>query len=408
MHGGHAESLWRHPGFLRLWAGKSVAELGAGIGGTALPLVGVLALSATPEQMGLLAALGEAPVLLAALPAGLLVDRVRRRPLMIAADLGRAALLLTVPLAAAAGILHMGQLYVVAALAGALTVLFGVADQAILPSIVPPERLLEGNSTLGISSAVAEIGGPSLGGALVGIIGAPASVCCQAGTFLISAASLATLRTPEAAGAAADQHPLRAIGDGLRMVLRHPVLRPLALSSACFGFFGSFIGALYNLYVVRELGLSPAILGLSIGAGGVGALIGSLLIGRLVSRFGQGRTLALALLIDGLFGLVLPAIHGPAPVAAGLLIAMQVVGDIFVAMYLIGEVSLRQALIPGHMLGRANAGVQLLSRGGAPAGALLAGVLAGRLGIRATLLIAVLGIIAGSGWLFAPSVREQR
>src|SRR5262249_29167772 len=149
----------------------------------------------------------------------------------------------------------------------------------------------------------------SLGGILVGIIGAPASVFCQAATYLVSATSLATLRIPETTGQAADEHPARAVGDGLRLVLRHPVLRPLLLSTAGFGFFGSFIGALYNLYVVRVLGLSPAILGFSIGAGGIGALIGSLLIGRLARRFGQGRTVAVAALIFGLFALVLPAIH---------------------------------------------------------------------------------------------------
>jgi len=249
------QTLWRHPDFLKLWAGKTVAELGAGIGGTALPLVGVLALGATAAQMGLLAAVAEAPVLLVALPAGVWVDRLPRRPLMIAADLGRAALLATVPLAAALGVLHMAQLYLVAALAGVLTVLFGIADQSLLPVILPSERLLEGNSKLGISGSVAEIGGPSMGGLLVGAIGAPATVLCQALTYLASASSLALIRTPELRRPPGDRHPLQEIGDGLRVVFEQPVLRLLAAGSATFTVFGSFIGTLYSLFVVRELGL---------------------------------------------------------------------------------------------------------------------------------------------------------
>lgn len=402
--------LWRNADFRRLWAGKTISELGSGIGGTALPLTAVLVLSATPAQMGALAALGAAPVLLVGLPAGVWVDRLRRRPILIAADLGRALLLATVPLAAALGALHMVHLYVVAALTGALTVLFQVADQSFLPTVVAREALVDANSKLGISGSLAEIGGPSLGGVLVQVLSAPTAILCDVVSFVASALCIGGIRAPESPPIpAAERQDLREdIAEGLRVVLGNPMLRALAVSSATFTFFGTFIGALYNLFVIRELGLSPAVLGALIGAGGIGALMGAALIGPITRRLGIGPVVSSALLVAGPLGLLIPLAGGPKPLAATMLLANQLLADIAIAVYLIGEISLRQSLIPERYLGRANASMQVLSQSSAPVGALIAGALGGAIGIRPTLLIGVVGVAASSAWLLASPVRRLR
>ncbi len=402
--------LWRNADFVRLWIGKTVSELGSGLGGTALPLTALLALSATPAQMGALAAIGTAPVLLVGLPAGAWVDRLRRRPILIAADLGRALVLASVPLAAALGALHMAQLYVVAGLVGSLTVFFQVADQSFLPSVVDREDLVEGNSKLGVSGSLAEIGGPSLGGVLVQAIGAPATILCDVASFLASAVCIGgiTASDPPLVPTAERQQIRQDIVEGLQLVLRQPMLRALAASSATFTFFGTFIGALYSLFVIRGLGLSPAVLGVLIGAGGIGALAGATLVGPITRRFGIGPMVSVALLIAGPIGLIIPFAGGPAPLAAGLLLVNQILGDVAISAYLIGQVSLRQSLIPTHYLGRANASMQVLTQGSAPIGALIAGALGGAIGIRPTLLIGVLGITASSGWLLASPVYRLR
>jgi MFS family permease len=401
--------LWRNADFRRLWVGKTISDLGSGIGGTALPLTAVLVLSATPAQMGALAAIGAAPVLLVGLPAGAWVDRLPRRPILIVTDLGRALLLATVPLAAALGTLHMTQLYAVAALVGMLTVFFQVADQSFLPAVVAREDLVEANSALGVSASLAEIGGPSLGGVLVQVLSAPTAILCDVTSFLASALCIGGIRAPDPAAPAVERrHMRREIGEGLRLVLRDPLLRALAASSATFTFFGSFIGALYNLFVIRELGLSSAVLGALIGAGGIGALIGATLMGPIVRRVGIGPAVSVALLVAAPFALVIPLVGGPPPVAAALLLASQVLGDVAIAIYLIGEVTLRQSLIPERYLGRATASMQVLTQGSAPIGALIAGTLGSAIGMRPTLLIGVLGIAASSAWLLASPVRRLR
>src|SRR3990172_33096 len=189
--------LWRHADFMKLWAGQTISEFGWVVRGDALPLVGVLTLSATPAQMGLLAALGSLPALLIGLPAGAWIDRTRRKPIMIAADLASAALLASIPVAYLVGALRIEQFYVVAALAGGLALLFDVAYTSYLPSLVEREHVVEGNSKLSASESVAEIGGSALAGALVQALSAPLAVAVDALSFLASAVSLALIRKPE-------------------------------------------------------------------------------------------------------------------------------------------------------------------------------------------------------------------
>ncbi len=409
-----AIGLWRRPNFVKLWVGKTVSTFGSHISGTAIPLAALLVLRAGPAEMGILTALGAAPALLVGLLAGVWVDRLPRRPVLIAADLGRAALLLSIPLAYAIHRLALGQLYVVVFLTGVLTVFGDVGAQAFLPSVVPPERLVEGNSTLGVGDSIAEIGGPSLAGFLVQWISAPFAIVCDALSFVFSAASLQLIRAPIRAPITAhgDEQPresmLREAGAGLRLILGHPTLRALAASLGTFEFFGYFIGTLYALFAIRTLHLPPAAVGTLVGLGGISALAGSLVAERVVRRFGIGRVLAGSLFVYGLLGALTPLAGGPPWVAYACMAAPQLLGDAFIAVHFIAQTSLRQALIPDRLLGRATASMHVLERGVAPLGALIAGLLATLTSPRLTIAIGVAGVIAASGWLFFSPVRRMR
>src|SRR5215212_7981402 len=200
------DGLWRHHDFMRLWAGQTVSQFGSTITREALPYTAILVLGASPWQMGLLGAAGAAPLLLLGLFAGVWVDRVRRRPLMIAADIGRALLLLSVPIAYLLGSMRIEQLYVVAALTGVLTVFFNVAYQSALPGLVRREHLLDGTSKLGLSESVAEIGGPPLGGALVQLISGPITLLLDALSFVFSAFMLRRIQAAEPPPRPAEHH----------------------------------------------------------------------------------------------------------------------------------------------------------------------------------------------------------
>lgn len=400
--------LWKDSDFVKLWLGRAVSNFGTGITGIALPLTAVLILGATPTQMGLLGAVDGASVLLVGLLAGVWVDRVRRRPLLIATDLGRAVVLSTIPLAALLGVLHIAQLYIVAALAGMLTVIFNVASPAFLPALIPQESLVESNSKLAMSDSLAEIGGPAVAGPLVQLISAPFALLFDAFSFLFSACSLGLIGKPEPPPAAQEQSQniWSALVEGLRMVLKNSLLRTLAGSAGIFSLFGNFIGALYALYVIRQLGSPPIFLGFLIATGGVSALVGAFLAERIVQRFGLGRTVGAGLFMYGVTGLLIPLAGGSVGLALSFLFFSQLIGDASVSIYLIAEMSLRQSLVPAHMLGRTNASMQFLSQGVAPVGALLAGTLGGLIGLRLTILIGVLGVMLAGAWVLLSAVRR--
>jgi MFS family permease len=403
--------LWRDPNFLKLWTAQTVSKLGSHIGGTALQFTAILALAATPAQMGLLAGLGAAPVVIIGLLVGVWVDRVRRRPILIAADVGRASLLLSVPAAAALGRLSIGQLYIVAVSVGILTVFFDVADQSFLPVLVRREQLVEGNTKLGIGDSLAEIGGPAAGGGLVQLIGGPAALLFDALSFLVSALCVGLIRAPESVLRVEERQSMRrSIGQGLRLVLGNPLLRALIGSLATFEFFGNFIGTLYALYAIRELHISPGAVGLLVGLGGISALGGAIAAGWAVRRLGLGRALIGSLAGYGGLGVLMPLAHGPVWVAFAFMGVPQLFGDVMIAIFLINEVSVRQGLVPPQLLGRANASMQVVVGALGPAGAVLGGSLGGVIGLRPTLAIGVGGVTAASLWLvFSPirSLREQ-
>ncbi|QEH32302.1 enterobactin exporter EntS [Aquisphaera giovannonii] len=379
--------------FLRFWSAQAISAVGSRITTTALPILAVMTIGATEEAVATLSAIAMAPGVLVGLTMGGHVDRRRKRPLLIGSDLVRAGLLLTVPAAAWLGVLGMGQLYVVAAINGAAYSLFAIADNAYLPTLIGRELLVEGNSKLETTEAIAEISGPALGGILVQAITAPLAIVLDAVSFLASAVLLASIRRDEVPAAGVEDRPT-ALGDlrfGLRAVLGNPLVRPEFLAEAVASLSsGAFVG-LYTIYAIRTLGLSPAGLGAVIGCGGVGALFGAMLAGRLARRLGFGPAMVACLAIGRAAGLLIPLARGPEWLAYSCLVGHQLVGDGFLVASSILAVSLRQSVLRQEALGRANAVFHVSSGLLLPLGAVVAGLIAAASDARTALWIGTLG-----------------
>jgi MFS family permease len=378
-------SLWRHADFLKLWTGQTISELGSVVTRTAVPLVALLVLGAGPTEMALLVVAGSLAILLVGFVAGAWVDRVRRRPLLIATDAIRSLLLLSIPIAYATGVLRMEQLYVVTFVEGCLGALFNAAYPAYVPSLIGVDRVVDGNSKLATSSSLAEIGGPGLAGALVQLVSAPFAILVDAVSFAVSAVSLLLIRTPEPA------RPARTtttairfeIVEGLRLVRHDRILLPIALRSAVAHVAGSFYGVLYTIYLIDDLHLSPFLLGIVISAGGVGSLVGSLFAARAIRRFGLGPALIWTATGAAALGILTPLAQGPVLLATIMVFIPQLFGDGLQTIEGVAELSLIQGLSPDRLLGRVNATLEVLSHGIAyPIGALSAAAIAGVIGVR--------------------------
>lgn len=400
--------LWGHPDFLKLWAGQTVSLFGSEITTLALPLTAVLVLQATPVQMGLLQAAGSLPVFATALVAGVWVDRVRRRPLLIGADLGRASLLGSIPIAAFLHILSIDQLYIVALLVGALTVLFDTAYTSFLPSLLGQDQLVEGNSRLEVSRSLAQIAGPGFGGVLVQLVTAPIAIAVDALSFFLSALSLGLIRGQERVPLETTRRGRvwEEAAEGLRFLLRHPYLSPLAACSATLNGFGGVFDALYVLDATRILDVSPAVLGLLYACGSVAWLLGATFVVAVSRRYGQGRTILIGAIFVGLTGFALPV----AGVLPGLVVPILAAGRLCAGvgnpLYNITGTSVRQAITPDRLLGRVSAGMMFLALGINPLGALLGGWLAESIGMWETLLLAAFGLSLAFVWILRSPLRS--
>jgi MFS family permease len=403
----HFKGLWRHPDFMRLWIGQTISEFGSWLG--ALPLMAILVLDATPVQMGLLETMRSAPALFLGLFAGVWVDRLRRRPILVASDIGRALLLGAIAIAALMGSVRMAHLYIVAFLIGALTMFFNLAYHAYVPILVGRKKLLEANSKLGATTSLAEIASPGLGGVLVELITAPMTLLLDAISYLVSAFFVGLIRKPERIVPVETRNSMwREVTIGLGLVRAHPLLRALAGASATRSFFGGFFAALYGLFVLREIGSSPAMLGLLIGSGGIGSLVGALFIGRFTGFLGWGNALIMASLVNGALALLIPLAGGPLVLAMGMLFIGQIVGDIFYTLYFIGELSLRQSIIPDSMMGRINASFDFLVGGVGTVGIFTGGLLGNFIGLRPATAVAAVGMMLAFLWLFFSPLRGLR
>jgi MFS family permease len=384
--------LWRHPDFIRLWSAETVSQFGTQFTLLALPLAAIDVLHVSAFQVAALTTAEFLPFLLVSLPAGVWVDRLRRRPILVAGDLSRALLLVSVPVAYWTGHLTMAQLYVVAFLMGIATVFFDVAYQSYLPSIVERDQLIDGNAKLEISRAAAQLGGPGLAGIVVNVLRAPAALAFDAVSYVGSALFIFSIRKPESAVRVdAPRRRMREeLREGLQYVFGHSFLKNIAACTALFNFFGNMAFAVVLVFARRELHLSPLAIGLAFTLSNVGPLLAAFNTSRISSRFGVGRTIIGASIIGGPMTLLVAfAPHGNA--ALLLLVPVLAVGGLSNVIYNVTQISLRQAITPERLQGRMNSVMRFIVWGTLPLGAIIGGVLASRIGVRETVIVGGIG-----------------
>jgi len=384
--------LWRNRDFLLLWSAQGVSAVGSRITRTALPMAAILVAGAGAIDLGLLAVALTLPRALFAWLGGGWVDRHRRRPVLIGADVVRAVALLAIPTVAWLGWLSMPLLYVIAAITGVATVLFDLADHVFIADLVGREQLLDANGKRESVDAVAEISGPALGGALVAWLTAPIAIAADTLTFVVSALLIARIRKEEKIVASqAETSFIADVRIGIHVVWRDPAVRALFIAAATMTLFGSFMASLYTLFALRDLGLTPTELGIAIGCGGIGALAGAMAARRAAERFGPRRTLIGSLALGAAMQVLIP-LAPPVPwIAMTFLIATQLLGDGVLTVYLINETTLRQRLLPPEALGRAAGTFQVANGLLTPVGAIVGAVLADGIGIRPTLWLLAIG-----------------
>lgn len=384
--------LWRNGDFLFLWGAQSVSQVGSQVTNLALPLAAIFVLHATTFQVAALNVVDMLPWILFSLPVGVWVDRLRRRPILIASDWGRALALGSIPVAYAFGGLTLGQLYIVGFATGTLTVFFDVSYQSYLPALVERDELGDANSKLEVSRSGAQLGGPGLAGVLVGAITAPYAIAVDAASFAGSALLMSAIRRveelPETLAATRRRMRIE-IAEGLRFVVRHPIMRPFLIMVAWSNFFTTMIFSIFLVFAVRDLHLHAATIGLMFSVSNIGTLGGALTATRIARRFGIGpSTIALAALSGAGF-LLIPLARGS--YAIPFIVAAQLVFGFCAIGMNINGISLVQAITPERMLGRTNASRRFVVWGVMPFGGLTGGALGSTLGLRAALWVGAIG-----------------
>jgi len=402
--------LWGNPGFLKLWSAQTVSLVGDQVSLLAFPLIAVLTLHATPPQVGGLTAAAWAPSVVSPAMGTWIDRRDRHRQMMIAADLGRAALLTSVPMAAAAGVLTIAQLYVVAFGLGVLSEFFYLAHMSYFPALVEPRDMVDAQAKLNLSRATADMAGPGFGGVLVQALTAPFAVVADAVSFLASAGFLARITT-KGLPVSGDEHghgTARRMAEGFRFLFSQPVLRASLFSAATLNFFNFVMWGILVLYASRTLRLSPGLIGAAFSAGAVGALLGAMAAPRLGRRWGLGPvTIAGAVLFTVPMALI-PLAHGPAGRAATFLLVGETVASFGVVLFDINLGAVKLVLTPQRVRARSNGAFRAVNYGTRPLGALLGGFLGGAIGLRPTLWIAVAGGCTAFLWLVFSPIRHIR
>jgi MFS family permease len=408
---GSEASIWRSGAFVRLWSATTISYFGSFITRTALPFAAILVLGAGPLEISALRGLELVAGLLVGLFAGAWVDRLRRKPIMVWADLGRAILLGSIPVAAVVGVLALPQLLVVAFIAAVLTTFFDVASTTYLPTVVSRAQLLPANSALTASASAAEMTGFGISGFLIQVFTAPIAIAVDAASFLASALALGTIRQAEPEPpAVVDREPVaREIRDGLRVVLGSPTLRAIAGAHGATHLLWGIFGTVYLLFATRDLGLGPAAIGIIAGVGGAGSFAGAALAGRVVARFGIGKTMLLGMVGFTVGNALIPlAPSGAVVVGATFLVAQQLIGDSAGTVYDVVETSLTQSVVAPRILGRVNASISTYTTLLSLVGTIGGGVLAEVLGLRQAMAIGVLGGVAAFAFLWFSPIRTMR
>ena len=405
--------LWRHGDFLKLWSAETISQFGSQVGGLALPLVAILVLDASAFEVAALTTVEFLPFILFTLPAGVWVDRLPRRPILIVGDFGRALLLLTIPIAYVADALTLGQLFVVGFLVGIFQVFFDVAYQSYLPSLVDRDKIIEGNSKFEISRSAAQVGGPGLGGVLVQVFTAPYAVLLDAISFVASGLFILGIRKeeprPEVERGVDGRKPSlwTDLKEGLRFVLGNANLRAQAGCTATSNLFSSVAFSIILVFAVRELDLSAGLIGAVFSAGAIGSLVAALTATRVSRRFGIGPT---SIVVAALFGptMLLVAFAPTGNAAIPFLVAAMLVFGFTVVVYNIAQVSYRQAICPPRLQGRMNSVMRFIVWGTIPVGTLLGGALATWIGFRETIVVGAIGGGLGALFLFFSPQRHLR
>ncbi|HVP75174.1 MAG TPA: MFS transporter [Gaiellaceae bacterium] len=383
--------LWGHADFLKLWTGQSISELGSQVSQLAIPWVALVTLKSSAFEIATLGTVQFLPFVLFTLPAGVWVDWVSRRLVLIVGDIGRALLLATIPLTFVLGVLTLWQLYVVAFLVGVHTVFFDVAYQSYLPSLIDREALVEGNSKLQVTVSGAGVAGPGLAGILIRVATAPYAILVDAFSFVVSGGFTVAIRKREERQREREQRRLLPeLWEGLRYVLGHRYLRPQALSTGISNFFTNVAFAILIVYAHRRLGLSSFAIGLALSIGAFGWMLGASQADRMRRLFGVGGATIIGSAISGPSLLLVPfAPRGD--VAVVFLAAADIVLGFGAVVYNIQQVSLRQTITPTRIQGRMNATMRFLVWGTIPLGSLTGGALAATLGLRTALFVGALG-----------------
>jgi MFS family permease len=409
-------SLWRHGDFRKLWTAATVSVLGSQVTLIAVPYIALTMLDATVFQVSLLAAVEMLPFLLFTLPAGAWLDRVRRRPILVAADIGRGVALMSIPAAYVADALTLGQLFVVAFVTGTFTAFFDIADQSYLPDLIEREDLVEGNARLQISYSAAQIGGPTLAGNMIAVVAAPLAIVADALSFFISGGLVSAIRKREpkperAVDESGRPTSLRSeIASGLRYVVGDRYLRPIAGCTGTSNLFGAALFGVFPVLIWRELELSPAFFGTVMGLASFGFLAGAAMSSRLPRSIGIGPTIIVSAALSSPAFLLMTLTPASLGWAAVTLFGGWFVVGFTQVIYNVAQISLRQSITPLAMQSRMNATMRFIVWGTIPIGSVMGGLLATLLPVRVALVIAALGSFASSLWvLFSPlrSLREM-
>src|SRR5438105_12020198 len=395
--------LWRHPDFLKLWAGETVSEFGSQVTLLAVPTVAILVLHAGPFQVGVLSALEFLAFPTLGLVAGVYADRLRRRPIMIACDIGRLLALGSIPVAFVLDALTLQQLYIVALLTGIFTVFFDVSYQSYLPALVDRPNLIEGNTKLEVTRSASQISGPAVAGLLIQWIGGARAVAVDALSFLASALALALITTPEpeprpstASGATGFIPEMR---EGIDVVFKSPILWRIAGCTATSNLGSNMVfGAVLLVFAYRQLHLSAAVVGVIFAITSVGGLAGALIAAWVARRLGIGPTLGVSIMIGGLALLATPIAAVAAPVLV--LAVTGFIGGITSPVYNIAQVSLRQAITPDRVQGRMDATIRTIVWGTIPVGAFIGGILGTSIGLGQTLVLGGFVSLLAALWIF--------
>jgi MFS family permease len=406
-HRKRSSKLIGNGAFLRLWIGQSVSEFGSQVTTLAMPLAAVLVLHASTFQVGLLTTSGFAAFLLVGLPAGAWVDRVRRKSVMIWADVIRTLVLASIPVAYGLGSLTLAQLYVVTFIQGVATVFFDVAYMSYVPGLVGREYVAEANAKLQATVSIAQVSGPSASGLLIGLLSAPVAFVADAASFVISVVSLLAIRKREPAPERPETRSLRAeIGEGLQFVVRQPILRMIAGCTSTSNLFSSAMIAVSVVFLVRQVHLDASAIGLLTSLGAIGGVVGALSCGLLRRWIGSARIIWVAITISSPFALLIPATFpGPGLICFAVGTFMISFGAV---VYNVHQASFRQLLCPHRLLGRMNATIRFIVWGTLPLGGLLGGVLGEWLGNRNALWVAAIGMNLAPIWVLASPLLRMR